>query len=116
MSPVLGGAARTQLRFTVQGPPSPPVVLDTPVPASGVDMVFAPPASGGPWGFALAGALASVSLLPLAAMPSMSALASSEEIPPSGAAAGTTPESWPWFPRPRPGPLAAWAQPAANAA
>src|SRR5580704_14890439 len=115
MSPVLGAAASTQLRFTVQGPPSPPVV-DMPPPASGVDMLLAPPASG-PGRFPLAGALASVSL-PLAAMPSATALASSEEVPLSVAVVGPAPESSPspWLWGPKPGPLEDWEQPAANAA
>jgi hypothetical protein len=92
-------------------------VVDTLVPASGVDLLVAPPASGVFWGLPLAGAFASVSP-PLAAMPFAPALASSEEAPLSAAAAGATEASSPWFavPEPNSGPLADWAQAAANAA
>ena len=100
MSPVLAGGASTQLRFTVQGPPSPPV-LDMLVPASGLDMLVDPPASGVFWGLPLVGALASLSLL-FAAMPFATALASSEEAPLSAAAPGATDASSPWFPVPAP--------------
>src|ERR1700722_14583219 len=112
MSPVLGGAESTQPRFTVQGPPSAPVV-DEPVPASGFDTLPGPPASVCRWLQRPPGPLASVSPL-LDVVPST--LASSVALPPSAAAAGATPESSLWFWEPKPGTLEDCAHPADSAA